>query len=118
MFYALNKANSRTKNTEPSLTDQSQARETDINVIVGRFGVSGQMPGTGANPMYGDFSNFPEDLRTMIETARSIDRLRGNLPDALKKKSIEELMALTPDELTNILTPPAPTPDNGDNTNA
>lgn len=109
-FYALNKANSRTVNKGPTKTDQSQARETDINVIVGRYGIGGTVPGPGQAPMTGDFTELPQDLRGFIEKGRELDKLRAQLPKELAGKSTEELLALTAEQLTTILTPPAPPP--------
>lgn len=42
---------------EPSLTDQSQAKDCDVNVIVDRFMRTGVMPQMSGNPIYGDFSD-------------------------------------------------------------
>lgn len=101
-----------TVNTEPTMTDQSQANDTDINVIVKRYGVHGTVPGTSAEARFEDLSNFPDNLRDVLDTAREIDTHLGRLPDQLKGKTLLELMALTPDDITNILTPeptPAPT---------
>lgn len=114
-YYALNKANSRTVNKQPTKTDQSQARETDINVIVGRYGIGGTVPGPGGQPITGDFTELPQDLRGFIEKGRELEKLRADLPKELQTKTTEELLALTPAELTTILTPPAPPPaPNGD----
>lgn len=110
-IYRQNKARAIYRNDEPTETDQSQGHETDINVIVGRYGI-GQVA-TGNNPasaMYGDWTEMPTDLREMIETARRIDDHRANLPEQLREMDIQDILRLTPDELTNILTPPAPTP--------
>lgn len=95
-------------NTQPSATDQSQARETDINVIVGKMIRTGQGPNTNAQPIYADFTTLPEDLRGMIEQSRSIQARRAQLPDKLREMPIEQLLTLTADDLTNILTPPQP----------
>lgn len=110
MSYAFNKANSRTRTTGKSLTDQSQAKETDINIIVNRFLKTGNRPLAAKQPIAGDFSQLPRDLRGFIHQARSIRRLRERLPDALKEKTVEELMSLTGDELKKILAPPAEPP--------
>lgn len=109
MSYAINKARARTVTTKPSLTDQSQARETDINVIVGRFLKTGTAPG-GKPPIYGDFTQLDGDLREMIERARTLHKERAKLPKELQNLPIEELLALSPDKLKDILTPPAPSP--------
>jgi len=111
-IYKRNKERAIYRNTEPTMTDQAGANETDINVIVGRFMVSNQLPANGQEPIYGDFTNLPEDLRGFIETAQSLAEKRAELPEVLRDMPIEELLALTPEELTNKLTPPAPTPDN------
>lgn len=99
-------------NTQPTKTDQSAASQTDLNVIVNQFLKTGTTSSRG-NPRYGDFSELPQDLRGMIEQARSVQRLRRGLPDALREKPIEELLTLTPDQLTSILTPPKPETNNG-----
>lgn len=41
---------------DPSLAQQHQKDEADINVIVKRFGVTGQLPQSVRVPTYGDFS--------------------------------------------------------------
>lgn len=111
-IYQRNKARAIYINTEPTMTDQAGADETDINVIVGRFMVSNQLPTNGQEPLYGDFTHLPEDLRGFIETAQSLAEHRQHLPEALRDMPLEELLALTPEELTHKLTPPAPEPDN------
>lgn len=109
MYYAANKAASITftdLDKDPTLTDQSQANDTDINVIVKRYGIHAQAPGNPAQPMYGDFSGLPTDLRGFIEVGRTLEENRQRLPEPLRDKPIEELFALTPEQLTAILTPP------------
>lgn len=100
--------NLATRDTTTTMTDQAGARETDINVIVQRYGIHGQAPGTDAKPSYEDLSEFPTDLRDLIDTARGIDEHYNKLPEALKHMEFGELMALTPEALTNILSPPQP----------
>lgn len=114
MHYAINKAASRTVTTQPTLTDQSQAHETDINVIVRRFATSGRVPGTQRAPLSGDFTQLPNDLRGFLDAAKDLKRLRGNLPKELQGKSTEEILALTPDQLQTILTPLEPTSEQKD----
>lgn len=41
-----------------SLTQQHQKEEADINVIVKRFGLTGQLPQNVRMPQYGDFTNI------------------------------------------------------------
>lgn len=110
MGYYENRKRAQTVNTEPTLTEQSMARDTDINIIVEKFRITGRVPGAQTEPMAGDFSELPDDLRGFIESAKSIKEVRRKLPPQLREMPIEELLALTPDKLTSILTPPAPTP--------
>lgn len=44
----------------PSLTDQSQQRECDINEIVNRMIKTGVQPGLAGSGIYGDFSSVPD----------------------------------------------------------
>lgn len=103
-------------NTDPSLTDQSQARETDINVIVGRMGIGGTVPGNAQEPMYGDFTVYPKDLRGFIEMGRKLDSLRESLPEQLRGQKLEELLQMTPEQVVKLLNPPAPEPNKDDAT--
>lgn len=106
--WAKNKAAAVYIEKGKSLTDQGAARETDINVIVNRFTRTGMVPTTRRDPMYGDWTHFPPDLRGVIELARSGEEHRKNLPEALRGMSLEELANLTPEQLKEKLTP-APT---------
>lgn len=45
---------------DESLTVQSAAEESDINTIVRRFGLTGQLPDQINMPQYGDFTNIPD----------------------------------------------------------
>lgn len=114
-FYANNRKRARTVTKTPTLTDQSQARETDINVIVGRFLKTGAAPGAPLPALNGvDWTNFPNDLRGFIETGKRIDEYRSALPEQLRDMPTDQILALKPDELTSILTPPAPKPAEGE----
>lgn len=109
--YLANKKAAVFYNTEPTMTDQSQARETDINVIVKTFARTGQAVGTSQPPAPpADYTVLPEDFRGFIEMARSVAKHRAALPQELQHFSTDELVRLTPDEIRKILTPPAPTP--------
>lgn len=100
-----------TRTTKPTQTDQSAAKDTDINIIVARFLTTGQAPGKATPPVYADCTQYPEDLRDAIEKARSLQQHMQTLPQPLRGLALEELLALTPDQLTAKLTPPAPPPD-------
>lgn len=103
--WAKNKKLAVFTNTEPTMTDQASARDTDINVIVTQFGIHGQAPGGADQPIYGDFTEFPTDLRETIEMGKRLAYHKGKLPDALKDMPIDELLALTPETLRAKLTP-------------
>lgn len=53
-----------------SMTDQSQAADADINVIVRRFGLTGVMPPLHRVPEYGDFAGI-SDYRTALEAVQA-----------------------------------------------
>lgn len=104
------RARGRTSNDGKSLADQSQADDTNINVILRKYGVTGVAQGVAGPPQYLDHTQLPEDLREAYEQIRSVGRLRDSLPDQLRAKPLEELNALTLEQLNTILHPPAPTP--------
>lgn len=53
--------------TDESLAQQSSAEETDINTIVRRFGLTGQLPTGVVVPSYADFEEA-YDFRTAMDT--------------------------------------------------
>lgn len=110
MYYQINKAAARTINREPTMTDQSQADDTDLNLIVRKFMSSGQAPGAGGQPMYGDFTELPRDLRAMIEHARTLDALHADLPVQLREYTLEQMFELTNEDILRIMQPPATPP--------
>lgn len=55
---------------DPSLAVQSMEEEANINTIVRRFGVTGELPGQVAMPRTGDFTNIP-DFHTAMNMVRS-----------------------------------------------
>lgn len=113
MSYANNKKRAIYNDGTPTKTDQSAANSTDINIIVGQQLITGYAPGTPKPPMYEDFTNFPQDLREALETSRSTQNFRKRLPKELQEKTLDELMNLTTNDITTILTPPKlePKPD-------
>jgi len=104
------RAKARYRNTDPTMTDQSAVASTDLHVIINQFLKTGQSASKGI-PRYGDFTQLPDNLRDAIEQARSVKRIRHNLPPQLQNLTTEELLALTPEDIARRLTPPpAPTP--------
>lgn len=112
MIYQLNKLASKTRTTDPSLTDQSQRDSTDINVMLkgATFGNLEYGKGAAPAPMAQDYSNLPGDYRDLIEFARQLPSYIGQLPPQLRDIPPDRLMQMTPAELTAIMKPPAPTP--------
>lgn len=100
----------RTTNSGKSLADQSQADDTNINVILRKYGATGVAMGVAGPPQYLDHTQLPEDLREAYDQIRNVGRLRDSLPDALRNKPLEELNALTLEQLNAILHPPAAPP--------
>jgi phage internal scaffolding protein len=45
---------------DPSLAQQHMKDECDINVIIERFGVTGELPNSPVSPQYGDFSGITD----------------------------------------------------------
>lgn len=102
--YNSRKQAARFKNTKPSETDQSQAKATDLNVIVARFGVS--VRSINADPKFGmDLTTWPNDLRETFETAKSLKDARAQLPSQLQDLAIAELLKLTPEQILAKLKP-------------
>lgn len=64
---------------DPSLADQSQAEECDINTIVQRFGLTGEMPGSLVTPMQGDFTEVT-DYRSALELLMEAQEAFMTLP--------------------------------------
>jgi hypothetical protein len=109
--YMARKALFATTTCTPTATDQAGAAEADINRIVKSMGIHGQTPTNGKTPMYGDFTHFPDDLRTAIATAQSLHKHMQMLPEELRNISPEDLYNLTPNEILARLTKPATTTD-------
>lgn len=106
-----------TINTDPSETDQSGYDDTDINVIVKRYGVYGTVPGGMTPPQFGtDYTEVPTDLRDMIEAARMLEIYRGELPEALRALNVNDLLSMTPQAIADILNPPAVSADEKEKT--
>lgn len=100
----------KTSNNEPTLTDQSMAAQTDINIIVTQFLRTGQTP-QGKQMQYGDFTQLPTDLRGFIEMGRSIEENRSKLPEQLREIPVEYLVRMTNEQINGILNPPDKTAD-------
>ena len=70
---------------DPSLAQQHMKDECDINVMVERFGVTGQLPQTTIQPSYGDFSGV-SDYHTALNAIKAADTAFMGLPAQLRAK--------------------------------
>lgn len=75
-----------TINTEDSLTNQSDASEADINILVKKFGITGQLPQiTGLQPLYGDFTSG-DDYRTMLDRVNAAREAFEQIPAHIRRE--------------------------------
>lgn len=70
---------------DESLTVQSEAEDADINVIVKRFGLTGQLPRDVRMPTYGDF-NGVSDYREALDAVRAADASFMALPASVRSR--------------------------------
>ena len=82
---------------DPSLAQQHMKDECDINVIVERFGVTGQVPVTPLEPTYGDFSGV-SDYHTALNKIIATEGDFMALPAKLRARFNHD-----PYELVNFL---------------
>lgn len=69
---------------DPSRTLQSAKEETDINTIVKRFGLTGQLPEGMRAPTYGDFTDvvdFHTAMNAVAQAGEAFDRLPASIRD-------------------------------------
>lgn len=69
----------------PSMTQQSFKEECDINTIVKRFGVTGQLPAPVAMPSYSDFSEVV-DYQTALNAIRRSGEAFMGLPSGVRER--------------------------------
>lgn len=74
-----------TVNNEESVTQQDDATEADINVIVGRFIKTGQLPNVTMQPLSGDFVTAP-DFRDIQERLRIANEAFAEVPAEIRKR--------------------------------
>lgn len=74
-----------TINTEESLTQQSDALDLDINIIMSRFGQTGQLPNVVEPGKYGDFSNAPT-FREAQDIIHQANEMFGQIPAKIRKQ--------------------------------
>lgn len=70
---------------DPSLAQQQFKDEVDINSLLEKFKVTGQMPQNIVLPTYGDFRGI-SDYRTAIEAVRKADLAFMDLPADIRAR--------------------------------
>lgn len=68
-----------------SLTVQDQAHEADINTIVKRFGLTGQLPSNLRMPSYGDFEGV-SSYQDALHAIRAAEASFMSLPGVLRAR--------------------------------
>lgn len=71
--------------TEPSLTKQEFAEENDINFIVKRAQVTGELPLNMKAPVYGDFSEVP-DYQSALNIVNEAQEAFQSLSSAIRER--------------------------------
>lgn len=70
---------------DPSLAVQSQEAEANINNIVRNFGVTGKLPASIRQPMYGDFTEV-YDYRSAFDAVKAAEAAFAALPSDLRAR--------------------------------
>lgn len=70
---------------DPTLTQQHMADECDINKILEKFGVTGQLPVSTVSPQYGDFSGV-SDYHSALNQIASMESDFMSLPAQLRAR--------------------------------
>lgn len=68
-----------------SLAVQSQKDEADINTIVRRFGLTGQLPANIRTPQYGDYTGI-SDYRSALHAVMDAEKSFMEIPADIRKK--------------------------------
>jgi hypothetical protein len=70
---------------DASLTQQQFKEDSDINVIIERFGVTGNLPIVTTQPMAGDFTGV-EDFQTAVQAVREAEANFMTLPAKIRER--------------------------------
>lgn len=74
-----------TVNQDENITQQADAKDCDINVIMSRYMNTGQLPQLTEEGRYGDFSQVT-DFRTALEAVRAAEALFAEVPAKIRKE--------------------------------
>lgn len=75
---------------EPTLTQQHFAEECDINEILRRSAISGQLPVNSKAPMYGDFTQVPTSLAESFALIKQANDLFMSLPWQVRERFMND----------------------------
>lgn len=90
-----------TKNDEPSLTDQSWAKDCDVNNIIAKYIKTGQISHLAKHQgQYADVSAIP-DLQSALDQVTKAQQAFDDLPSNLRKR-----FGNSPVEMVNFLSDP------------
>jgi len=68
---------------DPGMTQQSDAKDCDINVIMAKYTATGQIPRQLMQPLYGDFSE-PMDYQEAVTRIRSAEEAFLEIPAKIR----------------------------------
>ena len=71
---------------EPTLTQQHFKEECDINTIVERFGLTGELPQNLVVPLTGDFTEAVTDFQTAMNHVRASEEAFMKLPAQIRAR--------------------------------
>lgn len=71
---------------EPTLTQQHLAEDADINVILRRFGITGELPTDLKVPMEGDYTDVVNDYQSALNVVRAADESFMELPGEVRAR--------------------------------
>lgn len=86
---------------EPTRTKQSFAKEVDINTIVERFGLTGQLPENLKVPVSGDYTNAVSDYQSALNMVIEAEASFMELPAKVRARfhnNPQELMEFVADK--------------------
>lgn len=75
-----------TVNDKPTMTQQQFKEEVDINTIVERFGLTGQLPENVRVPEYGDYTDAVTDYHTALNMLNEADAAFMQLPAKVREE--------------------------------
>lgn len=71
---------------DPSLTVQADAVDADINTIVKRFGLTGELPYGVRVPEYADYSDIPSDYQSALQFISDADASFMEFPATVRSR--------------------------------